>query len=85
MNSNVILSISSFVFLNPAEGEVLGKDLVIQVDGGVIEHPDGPRAGAVAVRQALEAISKGVNLEEFAKIRMELRKAPEKWSVPKPI
>jgi len=69
----------------PLVVEALGKDLVIQVGGGVIGHPDGPRAGAVAVRQALEAIAKGMNLEEFAKTRIELRKALEKWGMLKPI
>ncbi|MCI4437701.1 MAG: type III ribulose-bisphosphate carboxylase, partial [Ignisphaera sp.] len=44
----------------PEVVKVLGKDLVIQVGGGVIGHPDGPRAGAAAVRQALEAIAKGI-------------------------
>lgn len=64
--------------------KALGKDLVIQVGGGVIGHPDGPRAGAMAVRQALEALSKGVPLQEYAETHKELRRALEKWGFIKP-
>ena len=65
--------------------EALGKDIVLQVGGGVIRHPEGPRAGATAVRQALEAINKGVPLEEYAKTYKELARALEKWGFAKPI
>lgn len=65
--------------------EALGKDIVLQVGGGVIGHPDGPRAGAAAVRQALEAISKSIPLEEYAKTHKELARALEKWGFTKPI
>jgi len=63
----------------------LGKDLVIQVGGGVIGHPDGPCAGAKAVRQAIEATLKGIPLEEYSKEHKELRRALEKWGTVKPI
>jgi ribulose-bisphosphate carboxylase large chain len=65
--------------------EALGKDIVIQVGGDVIGHPDGPRAGAAAVRQALEAINNGIPLEEYAKTHRELARALEKWGFTKPI
>ena len=68
----------------PEVVRVLGKDLVIQVGGGVVGHPDGPRAGAAAVRQALEAISKGVPLDEYAETHKELKRALEKWGFVKP-
>lgn len=58
----------------------LGVDLVIQVGGGVLGHPDGPRAGAMAVRQAIEATIRGISLEDYAKEHIELRRALEKWS-----
>jgi ribulose-bisphosphate carboxylase large chain len=69
----------------PEVVKVLGKDLVIQVGGGVIGHPDGPRAGAAAVRQALEAIAKGIPLEDYARDHKELRRALEKWGTTRPI
>ncbi|AFK50788.1 ribulose bisophosphate carboxylase [Thermogladius calderae 1633] len=65
--------------------EALGTDLVLQIGGGTIGHPDGPRAGATAVRQALDAIIKGIPLEEYAKDHKELARALEKWGFAKPI
>jgi len=69
----------------PGVIEALGTDLVIQVGGGVLGHPDGPRAGAMAVRQALEAIIKKIPLDEYAKTHKELARALEKWGFAKPI
>ncbi|RLG77261.1 MAG: type III ribulose-bisphosphate carboxylase [Thermoprotei archaeon] len=65
--------------------KAMGIDLVIQVGGGVIGHPDGPRAGAAAVRQAIEAAIKGIPLEEYAEAHKELKRALEKWGRVKPI
>jgi ribulose-bisphosphate carboxylase large chain len=69
----------------PEVVKVLGRDLVMQIGGGTIGHPDGPRAGAAAVRQALDAISKGIPLEDYAKDHKELRRALEKWGTARPI
>ncbi|WP_457549556.1 type III ribulose-bisphosphate carboxylase [Archaeoglobus sp.] len=65
--------------------DALGSDIVIQVGGGVMGHPDGPKAGAKAVRQALEAVKLGIPLDEFAKEHKELKRALEKWGYVKPI
>ncbi|HIE54677.1 MAG TPA: type III ribulose-bisphosphate carboxylase [Chromatiaceae bacterium] len=65
--------------------EALGSEIILQVGGGVIGHPDGPRAGAAAVRQALEAIMKGIPLDEYAETHKELRRALEKWGHVKPV
>ncbi len=65
--------------------DALGSDIVIQVGGGVMGHPDGPKAGAMAVRQALEAISQGIPLDEYAKQHRELARAIEKWGFVTPI
>lgn len=64
--------------------DMLGKDIVIQVGGGVWGHPHGGRAGAAAVRQAIDAALKGISLDEYAKKRKELRGALEKWGYTKP-
>ena len=64
--------------------KALGVDLVIQVGGGVLGHPDGPRAGAAAVRQSIEATLRGISLEEYAETHRELRRALEKWGRAKP-
>jgi len=65
--------------------EALGWDLVLQIGGGVLGHPDGPRSGAKAVRQAFEALKQGIPLDEYAKTHRELARALEKWGFAKPI
>ncbi len=64
--------------------KTLGTDIVIQVGGGVLGHPDGPRAGAIAVRQAIEATLRGIPLEEYAETHRELKRALEKWGRSRP-
>ncbi len=63
----------------PAVVDILGKDIVIQAGGGVHGHPDGTRAGARAMREALEAKMQGIPLEEYAEDHEALRKALEKF------
>ncbi len=58
---------------------LLGKDLLIQVGGGIHGHPKGTHAGAKAVRQTIEAIMKDIPLEKYAKTHPELKEALEKW------
>ena len=66
--------------LVPRNVRVLGRDIVIQAGGGIHGHPMGTRAGAKAMRQAVEAVMAGVPLEEYAKTHPELRAALEKWA-----
>jgi len=66
--------------LVPRNVRVLGRDIVIQAGGGIHGHPMGTRAGAKAMRQAVEAVMAGVPLEEYAKTYPELRAALEKWA-----
>lgn len=61
----------------------LGKDLVIQMGGGIHGHPGGSYIGAIAARQALDATMKKVPLTEYAKNHYELRDALEKFGIPK--
>lgn len=65
--------------------KMFGTDLVIQVGGGVLGHPDGAKAGAKAVRDSIEAFLEGISLEEMAKKSNELRVALEKWGYLKPV
>jgi len=65
--------------LVPKNVEILGTDLVINAGGGIHGHPDGTRAGAAAMRQAIDAVMKKIPLEKYAKTHAELRKALEKW------
>ena len=57
----------------------LSKDIIIQVGGGVHGHPMGTRAGAKAVRDAVQASVDGESLQEAAKKSNELKVALEKW------
>ena len=69
----------------PPVFDALGTDIVIQIGGGTVGHPDGPAAGAKAVRQAIDAVVEGVPLEEYAKTHKELARALEKWGTVTPI
>jgi ribulose-bisphosphate carboxylase large chain len=57
----------------------LGKNIVLQAGGGIHGHPSGTRAGAVAMRQAVDAVMKNKTLKEYAKDHTELREALEFW------
>lgn len=70
--------------LLPAVVELHGNDILIQVGGGVTGHPRGPKAGAKAVRQALDAIREGIPLREYAKKHKELDEALRKWGFVRP-
>jgi len=57
----------------------LGKDLVIQMGGGINGHPKGTLRGAIAARQAVDAVMRGENLKKFCKKHIELKEALEYW------
>src|SRR3989344_8469833 len=57
----------------------LGKDLVIQMGGGIHGHPRGTLRGAIAARQAIEATMQKKSLKEYSKKHLELRDALELW------
>ncbi|MBC7127136.1 MAG: RuBisCO large subunit C-terminal-like domain-containing protein [Candidatus Methanosuratincola petrocarbonis] len=63
----------------PANYRVFGNDFVINAGGGIHGHPRGTRAGAAAMRQAIDACVKGIPLEAYAKSHEELRIALERW------
>lgn len=59
--------------------EMSGMDVQIQAGGGVSGHPDGVRAGAKALKQAVDAAYQGESLTDYAEKHEELNKALEKW------
>lgn len=65
--------------LVPANIEQLGNEIVIQAGGGIHGHPQGTRAGATAMRQAIDASMKGISLEEYSKTHAELKVALAHW------
>lgn len=58
----------------------LGKDLVIQAGGGIHGHKFGTEAGAIAMRQAVDAVLKKIPLKKYAKNHVELEEALEEWN-----
>jgi ribulose-bisphosphate carboxylase large chain len=58
---------------------LLGTNIIIQAGGGIWGHPDGGKAGAVALRQAIEASRMKIPVAEYAKIHKELRIALKTW------
>jgi ribulose-bisphosphate carboxylase large chain len=63
--------------------KVMGNNIICQAGGGVHGHPDGTKHGARAMRQAVEAAMKGIDLEKYAEDHLELHKAIWKWGLKK--
>ncbi len=57
----------------------LGRDIILQAGGGCHGHPKGTRAGAMAMRQAVDAVMEGAALKDYAKSHAELKAALAKW------
>lgn len=58
-----------------------GPDVLLGVGAGIHAHPMGPRAGAIAFRNAIDAVMKDIPLREKAKDCKELAVAIEKWGI----
>jgi len=61
--------------------ERMGKNIVMQFGGGCHGHPMGTKAGAMAIRQSMQASLHKMSLKKYAEIHPELRKAIKKWGV----
>jgi len=59
--------------------DTFGKDVIIQMGGGIHGHPKGTIAGAKAARAAVDGISEGLTLQEAARKSKELKEALEHW------
>lgn len=58
-----------------------GPDTIVAAGGGYHGHPDGPRAGARAFVQAVEAWMKKQDVRQATETHAELKKAIDKWGV----
>ncbi len=65
--------------LVPALIQTFGRDFIIQAGGGIHGHTDGTFAGATAMRQAVDAITEGKTLKEYAENHKELKVALKLW------
>jgi ribulose-bisphosphate carboxylase large chain len=59
----------------------MGNNIIIQAGGGVHGHPFGTTKGAMAMRQAVDAVMQKTDLRVYAKSHSELAKAIEKWGM----
>jgi ribulose-bisphosphate carboxylase large chain len=58
---------------------LLGKDIVFTAGGGLWGHPAGSVAGAIALRQAVDSVTKGIPLKKCAEKHEELEIALKHW------
>ncbi|MDI6807341.1 MAG: ribulose-bisphosphate carboxylase large subunit, partial [Candidatus Aenigmarchaeota archaeon] len=65
--------------------KLLGKDIILQVGGGVIGHKMGIDGGGKAVRQAIDATLQNIPLKEYARKHKELEVALKMWRYLTPI
>jgi 2,3-diketo-5-methylthiopentyl-1-phosphate enolase len=69
----------------PGLAEVLvqehGIDFIVPAGGGMLGHPMGYKAGAMAWRQAFDAVLAGKTLQEAAREYPEFRAAAELWGI----
>ena len=65
--------------LVPELVKLVGTDIIIQAGGGIWGHPDGGKAGAAALRQAIDVAMTGNTLNEYAHDHQELQRALETW------
>jgi len=61
--------------------ENFGTDLMMALGGAIHGHPDGTRAGARAMRQAMDCEIQGADVEEYMETHDEFRAAIEKWGL----
>ena len=64
----------------PALIDIFGKDVIIQAGGGIHGHPKGTKVGAMAMRQAVDAILSNHSLKDYATSHPELAEALKRWS-----
>jgi len=58
-----------------------GIDFIVPAGGGMLGHPMGYKAGAMAWRQAIDAVLAGKTLQEAAAEYPEFRAAAEQWGI----
>ena len=63
----------------PKVVQAAGNNVQIQAGGGVAGHPEGVRAGAKAMCQAIDSAFEGIPIEEYAKTHHELQLALDRW------
>lgn len=65
----------------PTLTEDLGTDWIMSAGGAIHGHPMGATAGAIACRQAIDAMMANVPLKEATKEHRELKAAIDAWGI----
>ncbi|WP_126428677.1 ribulose-bisphosphate carboxylase large subunit family protein [Brevibacillus marinus] len=63
----------------PTYQAVQSVDLIHLAGGGILAHPDGPKAGVTSMRQGWEAAVNGIPVEQYAEQHWELAHAIAKF------
>jgi len=61
--------------------KIMGNNIVMQFGGGCHGHPNGTKAGAMAIKQAVDSAIKKIPLKTYAKDHKELKKAIDKFGI----
>jgi 2,3-diketo-5-methylthiopentyl-1-phosphate enolase len=59
----------------------IGEDVMLGAGAAMHAHPDGLKAGVLALRQAAEAWKLGIPLEKYAETHKELADSIKIWGV----
>ena len=65
----------------PSLMKTMGNNIVMQFGGGCHGHPDGTKAGAIAIRQAVDSAIKKIPLKNYARDHKELKRALDKFGI----
>lgn len=61
--------------------KMLGNDIIIQAGGGIHGHRMGTKHGAIAMRQSVDSVMKGIEIKGYAKDHEDLAIALKQWKV----
>lgn len=67
--------------LIPSVVSILGTNLIMNFGGGLHGHPDGPIAGARAIKASFQAIAENISLEQKARKSPALKRALDYWPI----
>ncbi len=61
--------------------KIMGNNIIMQFGGGCHGHPNGTKEGAIAIKQALEAVMSKKSLKNYSKTHKELKIALDKFGI----
>lgn len=61
--------------------KIMGNNIIMQFGGGCHGHPKGTKQGAMAIKQALEAVMSNKSLKNYSRTHKELKIALDKFGI----